>query len=126
MILGTTEADAATLDHLWPKAKVGKLGDFGVCLLAHRVCNQARGAALPTAADRRRLVRVYRRFPQNVLKSRLEGLERLLQPYRSLLAQEQFVRALIGQDLKPVRPRSRLSQRSAASNERAAPSPERP
>jgi len=57
----------ASIDHVWPKGIYGDLGDFGVALLAHRGCNQERGARTPSERDVRTLVRTYQRLDQSTL-----------------------------------------------------------
>lgn len=61
------KAMSATLDHMWPRAGRGRLGDVGLTLLAHKACNCARGAAEPSDAAIRKLIGVYRRMPQAFL-----------------------------------------------------------
>lgn len=81
---GKMSPERATLDHVWPKAYFGNIGDVGVTLLAHRSCNQARGAALPEDDDVRKLVGVWRRVDRYWLHCNLEMVEASL---RTLEAQ---------------------------------------
>jgi non-ribosomal peptide synthetase component F len=72
---GKKEDQAASLDHLWPKAKFGNVGDIGVTLLAHRRCNELRADTLPTDEDIRHLVRVWRRVDRHWLDVNREMVE---------------------------------------------------
>jgi hypothetical protein len=75
---GKMSGEAASLDHLWPKAKFGNVGDIGVTLLAHRRCNQARGDALPGDDDIRFLVSVWRKVDRHWLDVNREMIEATL------------------------------------------------
>jgi hypothetical protein len=55
------EPHAATLDHIWPKARFGVIGNIGVTLLACKRCNGKRGNPIPTDDDVRTLISVWRR-----------------------------------------------------------------
>lgn len=56
-------AQTASLDHLWPRKQYGAIGDIGITLLAHKRCNEDRGATLPSDDDIRILISVYRLIP---------------------------------------------------------------
>lgn len=57
---GSNDPRQASLDHLWPKARYGGMGDIGLTMLACRECNTQRGSPIPSDDDVRKLVRVWR------------------------------------------------------------------
>ncbi|MES3028523.1 MAG: hypothetical protein V4820_11795 [Pseudomonadota bacterium] len=61
---GADHPTQATIDHLWPRKVYGGIGDIGITLLAHKACNGNRGHSMPTDADIRKLVSVYRSIPK--------------------------------------------------------------
>lgn len=66
---------SATLDHLWPKARFGVIGNVGVTLLACKSCNGRRGSPLPTDAEVRTLVGVWRRVDRHWLRWNMAQME---------------------------------------------------
>jgi len=72
---GSNEPYSASIDHIWPKARFGVMGDIGVTLLACRSCNGSRGSPLPTDAEVRALVRIWRLVDRRWLRWNLDMME---------------------------------------------------
>jgi hypothetical protein len=72
---GSNEPTSASIDHIWPKGRFGAIGDIGVTLLACRLCNGSRGSPLPTDAEVRELVRIWRLVDRRWLRWNLDMME---------------------------------------------------
>lgn len=72
---GSNDDASASIDHIWPKARYGAIGDIGVTLLACRGCNGRRGSPHPTDGDIRALVGVWRKVDRRWLRLQLQMME---------------------------------------------------
>jgi hypothetical protein len=72
---GSNDQASASIDHIWPKAKYGDIGDIGVTLLACRSCNASRGSPQPSDADVRALIRIWRAVDRRWLRWNLKMIE---------------------------------------------------
>jgi hypothetical protein len=87
---GGTLQNSCTVDHVWPKGIFGKNGNTGICLLACRSCNNARGDVYPTDDEIRAFVRIWRKVDPSWLLGNLRLLRKALAS-----AQREKVRAEI-------------------------------
>lgn len=92
---GSNDAASASIDHVWPKAKCGALGDIGVTLLACRSCNARRGDRLPTDAEVRTLVAIWRGVDPRWLRWNLQMIEADLRAVRVRACRAEILKLLV-------------------------------
>lgn len=72
---GSNDPCSSSIDHIWPKATHGEIGDIGIVLLAHRQCNERRGSPQPSDEEIRALVRVWRAVDRRWLSWNIAAME---------------------------------------------------
>lgn len=91
---GSNDPNSASIDHVWPKAKYGAIGDIGVTLLACRGCNGKRGSPHPTDAEIRSLLRVWKAVDRRWLSWNVRMIELDLAELEKRRARVELLRIL--------------------------------